>query len=164
MIRTSVMEMVEPRSFKFEDNNGFQVSILQSNLKKHPDSFLNLMTAGIFNGDCRGGVFKVKFDRNTLFLVASFYENGVWPNLYMDGNQLDIDEVTGCIDDVCDFLGLPSEPMEDVVDDIQSEYSDYDYDFSFDSEDDFDPFEDPIDYYDDEDDYRYGYTFDSEDG
>ena len=143
------VEMAEPQSFKFEDNNSSQVSILKSDLEKYPKSFLNLLTIGNFQGDYHNGTFKVGFNRNTLSLVAHFYQTGKWANLYIEGNQLDIDDVTGCIEDVCEFLGLPSEPMEDPEEEFfeeEEEFDDYDY-YDDESSSDDDPFDVPF-YYD----------------
>jgi len=144
--------MAEPQSFKFEDNNGFPVSILKTDLEKYPKSFLNLLTRGNFQGDYQNGIFKVGFNRNTLSLVAHFYQTGRWSNLYIEGNQLDIDDVTGCIEDVCEFLGLPSEPMEDPEEEFfeeeeGEEFDNYDYYDDDESSSDDDPFDVPF-YYD----------------
>jgi hypothetical protein len=113
---------------QFKTSDEQLMSIAKADLRKYPDSFLSMMTAGHFNGNCQSGVFKVGLDSHTFSLVSQFYTTGTWPNPYIYGNQCTIDGVSRTFENVCTFLGLPSDQIADDSESFDEEDDDHYYD------------------------------------
>ena len=112
---------------RFEDLDGFQAAILRSDLVKYPNSLLSVMICGYFNGNCNNGVFHVEWRGPTLSLVSRFYETDTWDNPYISSNRMTIEGVSGNFEEICEYLGLPSDSIEYVYDSF-SESEEYSYD------------------------------------
>lgn len=97
----------------FSDTEGNVVIICQADLDKYCDSFLSILSRNrqveIGTSDCP---VQVPFSGNTLVMVAEFYETGIWKNPGIYENKLSIVGVIGPFDDICEFLGLPSDNIQ----------------------------------------------------
>lgn len=101
----------------FSDSKGMVVVIRQADLDEFPDSYLSMLSRRQSGSGTSASPIQVPFSGNTLEMVAQFYETGIWKNPGIFGNKLSISDVSGSFDDICEFLGLPSDTIECDCDD-----------------------------------------------
>lgn len=105
----------------FQDLEGNTVQISKNDLGKHLFSLLTKIALPPWGRNNGSNIFHVSFRGPTLEIVAEFYQNDIWRNPYIFGNQLEVDGVYGTFDAICEYLGLPAYPIQDSDDDIYDE-------------------------------------------
>lgn len=125
----------------FQAKDGTIHSIPRNALNKYPYSYLTMLAShpsmiefsrATFATPCKDGY--------TLDAIMDFYRYGIWPNPYINGNQLSISGVGESFDGICLFLGLPAEPFADPDEkpDVYPDISDQDDDFVAEFSEEFD--------------------------
>jgi len=57
-------------------------------------------------------------DSHTLDTILYFYRNHIWPNMYLYENRIDFrweNQTMTNFNDICDFLLLPCDNIEDII-------------------------------------------------
>jgi hypothetical protein len=133
----------------YSKSESFEFTFLFSKLEKYPVSYFTLMVKFPNNKDqTPDGKFKTKIPAQTLKIISHFFEKDIWPYPYLIENKLEIplEKIDG-FDSVCDFLGLPTFPVEEPENDPEIDPNDPDEPDMIDCDDDFHP-HNPDDEYD----------------
>lgn len=121
--------------FKFISGNGkgaqFTLELTDSQLEKYPSCFFAVMTKGSWSGS-EAGVYEISFPLPVMNSIQHFFQHGMWPNPYVYENRekFDVPGISTTLNELCDYLDLPSDQIEPekVDDDYDYDYDDYDDD------------------------------------